>query len=176
MRFRRTPLAGAFIIEPERLIDERGFFARTFCREEFIEHGLNPDVAQCSVSFNSAPFTLRGMHRQEDPHAEDKIVRCTQGALFDVIVDMRRESATHCQWFGLDLTAENRSMLYIPKGVAHGFLTLLPDTEVSYQMSRSYNASSGRGARWNDPAFGIRWPRAPLQISVRDAEYPDYQP
>jgi dTDP-4-dehydrorhamnose 3,5-epimerase len=172
MRFTPTKIAGAYLIEPERHLDERGFFARTWCQREFEEHGLDSALVQCNISFSPRCGTLRGMHFQKPPHAEVKLVRCTRGAIFDVILDVRAGSPTHLAWQGFDLTAENRSALYIPKGLAHGFLTLVNDCEVFYQMSQFFEASAASGLRWNDPAFGIAWPHPPALISARDAEYP----
>src|SRR6266487_3389064 len=161
MIFIETTLKGAFIIEPERLEDERGFFARSFCRKEFEDHGLNPNLVQCSISFNKKKGTLRGMHYQISPHAEAKLVRCTMGAIYDVIIDLRPHLPTFKQWIAVELTAENRQMLYIPEGFAHGFQTLTDNTEVYYQMSQFYYPEYSRGVRWDDPAFGIVWPEAP---------------
>ena len=172
MKVKATPLAGAFIIEMEPIADERGFFARAFCRATFAEHGLNPAIDQCSVSFNTARGTLRGMHFQAAAAAEDKLVRCTAGAIFDAIVDIRRGSKTHGQWFGVELSAANRRQLYIPKGFAHGFLTLAGETEVFYQISTPFVPTAARGVRWNDPAIGVAWPFAPIVVSARDAAYP----
>ena len=169
-----TPLAGAFLIEPERLADERGFFARTHCRREFAAAGLNPDIAQCSVSFNTRRGTLRGMHHQAPPFAETKLVRCTQGAIYDVILDLRPGSASFRRWTAFELTAENRRILYIPKGMAHGFQTLADATEVSYQISEFYAPGHGRGVRWNDPAFAIEWPLPDPILCERDRSYPDF--
>lgn len=175
MIFRETKLPGVFIIEEQRLKDERGFFGRTFCRNEFAGHGLNPDVAQCNVSFNRHAGTLRGMHYQSAPHAEDKLIRCTRGKLYDVVVDLRRQSPTFKQWFSLELTGDNRRMLYIPKGCAHGFQTLEDNTEVFYQMSEFHHPEFACGIRWNDPLFGIQWPSGVQAIlSERDLRWPDY--
>jgi dTDP-4-dehydrorhamnose 3,5-epimerase len=176
MIFKETDLAGAFLIEPERLEDERGFFARTFDRAIFKERGLVPDIVQCNVSFNRWKGTLRGMHYQTLPFAEDKLVRCTRGAIHDVIVDLRPDSPTYLWHIALCLTAENREMVYVPKGFAHGFLTLVDDTEVSYQMSVPYSPEHARGIRWNDPAVGITWPAEIRVISERDRTLPDYEP
>lgn len=174
MIFNPTPLAGAFVIEPELRQDERGFFARAWCQREFTEHGLNPRLVQCSLSFNHKRGTLRGMHYQAAPYEEAKLVRCTSGAIYDVMVDLRPASATFKRYFGVTLSASAHNMLYIPEGFAHGFLTLEDNTEIFYQMSEFYAPDYGRGFRWNDPAFGIRWP-APVQvISERDAAYPDF--
>ena len=158
MRFTETRLKGAFIIEPERLEDERGFFARTFCQKEFGAHGLNSKIVQCNVSYNKHKGTLRGMHYQAPPMAEAKLVSCTRGAIYDVIIDLQPESPTYCQWFAEELNAENSKMIYIPEGFAHGFQTLEDETEVFYQMSEFYSPEHARGVRWDDPAFGIKWP------------------
>ena len=174
MIFTETKLAGAFVIEPERRADKRGFFARTYCRQEFEEHGLNPDVVQCNVSFNKRKGTLRGMHYQAAPFAEVKLVRCTSGSIYDVIIDLRPASATFKQYFAAELSAENRRMLYIPEDFAHGFQTLQDDTEVFYQMAQGYSAEHARGVRWNDPAFGIEWPKDERIIIQRDQNYPDF--
>ena len=173
MIFAPTTLPGAMVVGLERREDERGFFARSFCRQEFEAQGLDPCVAQCNVSFNRRRGTLRGMHWQAAPHGEAKLVRTTQGAIWDVIVDLRADSPTFCRWFGVELTAENHQALYIPEGFAHGFQTLVDDVEVFYQMSTSYVPGAQRGARWDDPAFGIQWPVHPPFLSERDATYPD---
>jgi dTDP-4-dehydrorhamnose 3,5-epimerase len=175
MIFAETKLAGVYTIDMQCLKDERGFFGRSFCRNEFFERGLNPEVAQCNISFNRYAGTLRGMHYQEAPFAEDKLVRCTRGNLYDVVVDLRRESPTFKQWIALELSADNWRMLYIPKGCAHGFLTLADNTEIVYQMSEFYHPESGRGVRWNDPAFGIEWPeRNRVMMSEKDRNWADY--
>ncbi len=176
MLFRETTLKGAFVIESERLEDERGFFARTWCQEEFEAHGLNARLVQCSISFNRKKGTLRGMHYQVAPHVEAKLVRCTMGAICDVIIDLRPQSPTFMQWIAEELTAENRKALYIPEGLAHGFQTLADNTEVFYQISTSYHPDSARAVRWNDPAFEIRWPSFPTVISLKDKTYPDWTP
>ena len=171
MKFIETRLKGAFIIEPEKLKDERGFFARTFCQEEFKMHGLNPHFVQCSRSFNRKKGTLRGMHYQAPPHQEDKLVMCTKGAMYDVIIDLRSQSATCKQWIAVELTAENHKMIYVPKDFAHGFQTLENNTEVFYQISEFYYPERARGLKWDDPAFGIEWPiRNPL-LSDKDKSY-----
>jgi dTDP-4-dehydrorhamnose 3,5-epimerase len=176
MIFKETKLPGAFVIEVERLVDDRGFFGRSFCRHEFVRHGLNPDVAQCNVSFNRDSGTLRGMHFQAAPHAEEKLVRCTRGGLYDVIMDLRRESPTFKQWIGAELTEDNGRMIYIPAGFAHGFQTLTDHTEIFYQIFAFYHPESARGVRWNDPAFGIQWPAGDRVIlSERDRNWPDYK-
>lgn len=174
MIFAPTALVGAFVIELERREDERGFFARSYCQREFEAHGLDPAVVQCNVSFNRRRGTLRGMHWQEEPHGEAKLVRVTRGALWDAIVDLRPDSPSHCRWVGVELTAENHRALYIPRGFAHGFQTLTDDVEVFYQMSAFYVPEAQRGVRWDDPAFGIEWPILPPFLSVRDATYPDF--
>lgn len=170
--FKETKLKGAFVIEPERIEDERGFFARTFCRREFEAQGLDPNLAQCSVSFNKRKGTLRGMHYQVSPYQETKLIRCTRGAIYDVILDLRPNSPTFKQWASVELTGENGRMVYIPEGVAHGFQTLEPDTEVFYQMSESYNSESSRGVRWNDSSIVIEWPIAQPIMSARDQALP----
>lgn len=174
MKFTEASLKGAFIIEPDRIEDDRGFFARTFCRQEFEKHGLNPNLVQCSVSFNTKRGTVRGMHYQAKPHEEVRLVRCTRGAMYDVILDLRVDSPTFKQWIAVELTAENRAMVYLPEGFAHGFQTLEDDTEVFYQMSEFYHPESARGVRWDDPAFGIQWPPGNRIISVKDLAYPDF--
>jgi dTDP-4-dehydrorhamnose 3,5-epimerase len=176
MIFTESALAGAYIVEMERMEDDRGFFARSFCAEEFAAHGLAADMRQCSVSFNSSRATLRGLHFQADAHAEDKLVRCTAGAIFDVIVDLRPHSPTCRRWAGLELTAENRRALFVPKGFAHGFITLTDGAEVLYMMSVPYAAGFGRGVRWNDPALAIDWPLEPKYMTDRDAAYPLLDP
>jgi len=172
--FTETRLAGAFVIELDRRWDERGFFARTFCEQEFEAHGLNAQVVQCNVSFNKRKGTLRGMHYQAAPFAEAKLVRCTSGSIYDVIIDLRPVSATFKQYFAVELTSQNRRMLYIPEDFAHGFQTLQDDTEVFYQMAQRYSAEHARGVRWNDPAFGIEWPEGDRIIIERDQNYPDF--
>jgi dTDP-4-dehydrorhamnose 3,5-epimerase len=174
MKFISTDIPGAYLIEMMPISDERGFFARSWCALEFTEQGLNPRLVQCSVSFNFRRGTLRGMHYQAKPYEEAKLVRCTQGALYDVIVDLRPDSPAYCRWIGVELSAHNHRMLYIPEGVAHGFQTLADDTEVFYQMSEFYQGESARGVRWNDPAFGIDWPPEERTISLRDQQYPDF--
>jgi dTDP-4-dehydrorhamnose 3,5-epimerase len=175
MIFDETKLAGVFKIRPERKPDDRGFFARTWCQKEYADHGLDARLVQCSISYNIRKGTLRGMHYQQAPFAETKVVRCTQGAIYDVVVDLRPQSPTFREWIAAFLTAENRDMMYIPKGCAHGFLTLADATEVFYQMSEFYNAESARGVRWDDPTFKIVWPEKVEAISERDRTYPDFQ-
>jgi dTDP-4-dehydrorhamnose 3,5-epimerase len=170
--FKETALQGAYTLDLQRIEDERGFFARSFCAEEFAAHGLPRQVSQSSVSFNRRRGTLRGLHFQAAPHAEEKLVRCTAGAIFDVIVDLREHSSTRYRWVGVELSAENRRALYVPKDFAHGFITLADDSEVLYSMSVPYAPGFERGVRWNDPAFGIAWPLEPEHIAPRDAAYP----
>jgi dTDP-4-dehydrorhamnose 3,5-epimerase len=172
--FTEAPLKGAFVIEPEPLADTRGFFARTWCQREAEKHGLNPRLVQCSVSFNLRRGTLRGLHYQAAPHEEAKLVRCTTGAIHDVIVDLRPDSPTFRGHFAVLLSAKNRRMLYVPEGFAHGFQTIEDGTEVFYQMSEFYSPQSARGVRWDDPAFGIVWPAADRIINERDRAYPDF--
>jgi dTDP-4-dehydrorhamnose 3,5-epimerase len=173
VRFTELELAGAWRIDIEPHRDDRGFFARTYCAREFTEHGLVPDVAQCSTSFNAKRGTVRGMHYQLAPHAEEKVVRCTAGAIFDVIVDIRPDSRTYSRWCGLELSAENRRMLYIPTGFAHGFQTLTDNAEVLYQISVEYAPGASRGIRWTDPSLNIAWPiTAGVIVSERDASFP----
>src|SRR6478672_13406760 len=176
MRFEKTPLPGAWLIELDLLGDERGWFARTFDADEFQRRGMNPAVVQCSASFNARRGTVRGMHYQAEPHGESKLVRCVRGAIFDVAVDLRPTSASLRRWHGVELSAENRRALYIPAGLAHGFQTLTDDCEVLYQMGHRYVPEAARGVRWDDPAFGIRWPEAAADrtISEKDRAYPDF--
>ncbi len=176
MIFTPTPLAGALVIDMERVTDERGFFARSYCTADFAAQGLPFAATQCSVSFNPRQGTLRGLHFQAAPDEEDKLVRCTAGAVFDVLVDMRVGSPTYRHWFGTELTARNHRALYVPKGLAHGFISLVDDTEVFYMISVAYVAGGARGVRWNDPALGIRWPLQPVVMSVRDATHPLLEP
>jgi dTDP-4-dehydrorhamnose 3,5-epimerase len=176
MIFTEADVAGAYIIDVEPHSDERGLFARTWCRREFQEHGLDTDVAQCSTSFNARTGTLRGLHLQAAPLEEIKIVRCTSGAIHDVIVDLRPESPSYLMHATVQLTMENRRMLYIPKGVAHGFQTLVDRTEVAYQMSEFFTPDHARGVRWDDPAFGIEWPIGECIMNERDRTYPDFVP
>ena len=174
MRFIETPLAGAFLIELDLLRDERGYFARTFDAVEFKAAGLDPIVIQCNTSFNARRGTLRGMHYQADPDGEPKLVRCTRGAIFDVAVDLRPDSATYCRWFGAELNADNGRMLYIPVGMAHGFQTLEDESDVHYQMAHHYVAGQVRGVRFDDPAFGIEWPLPNPIVSERDRGFTDF--
>ena len=175
MNFTETRLQGAFIIEPERREDARGFFARVFCVDEFGAHGLEINLVQCSISFNKQMGTLRGMHFQTFPHEEVRLVRCTTGAVYDVVVDLRPDSPTFKQWMAEVLTSENRRMMYVPRGFAHGFLTLENNCEVLYQMSEFYHNENAGGVRWNDPAFGIEWPAQVKLISERDRTFKDFK-
>lgn len=174
MIFSETRLPGVFIIDPERQEDARGFFARIWCQREFEAHRLNPRLVQCSISFNKTKGTLRGMHFQSAPHEETKLVRCTMGAIYDVILDLRSHSPTFKEHIAVVLSADNRKTVYVPEGVAHGFQTLEGHTEVFYQMTEFHVPASARGVRWDDPAFGISWPAAERIISERDRSYPDF--
>jgi dTDP-4-dehydrorhamnose 3,5-epimerase len=176
MQFTRTPLEGAYLIDLQKRGDERGFFARLFCREEFLQHGLDPNVLQANNSLSAEKGTLRGLHYQLPPYEETKLVRCIKGSLYDVILDLRRDSPTFGRSFGAELTADNRRMLYVPRGFAHGFITLEPDVEILYMVSAAYSQENERGIRWNDPRFNIQWPIAPTVISERDQNHPDYHP
>jgi dTDP-4-dehydrorhamnose 3,5-epimerase len=176
MRFIETELKGAFVIEPELISDERGYFARTWSAEDFAAHGLNQRVVQCSTAYNRHQGTIRGMHFQVDPHEEAKLVRCTRGAIYDVIVDLRSGSPTRYRWTAVELSEEAPRMFYIPEGFAHGYQTLADNTEVFYQISQHYRPGSGRGLRWDDPALDIKWPLPVSQVSSRDKEHPLMQP
>jgi dTDP-4-dehydrorhamnose 3,5-epimerase len=167
-------LAGAFLIRPERHEDERGYFARTYCVRELAEHGIDPQVVQRSISYNRHRGTLRGMHFQAAPHEENKIVSCRRGAVFDVAIDLRRESSTYRRWFGVTLTDEEATAFFIPKGCAHGFITLADETTVDYAISCFHDPASARGVRWDDPAFGVEWPLQPIVIADRDRRYADF--
>jgi dTDP-4-dehydrorhamnose 3,5-epimerase len=174
MTFTETALAGAFVIKPELIKDERGFFARVWSEKEFGEHGLESRLVECDASFNLKKGTLRGMHYQVAPHAQAKLVSCVRGSIYDVVIDLRRNSPTFKKWVATDLSASNRLMLYVPKALAHGFQTLEDNTEVFYQMSEVYVPESARGVRWNDPAFSIPWPADTRTIVERDQNYPDF--
>lgn len=177
MIFLPTAIAGVHEIEPERFADDRGYFARTYCAREFAEHGLDPSIAQCSVSYSVRPGTLRGMHYQVDPHAEAKLVRCMSGAIYDVALDLRPTSASYLAWHATELSVENGRALFVPAGCAHGFQTLLDGSAVLYQISVAFEPAAGRGVRWDDPAFAIEWPPPPAggrTISSRDESYPDH--
>jgi dTDP-4-dehydrorhamnose 3,5-epimerase len=175
MIFTETGIPRAFVIAPERHEDERGFFTRVWCQRECEAQGMNPHFVQCNISFNTRQGTLRGMHWQADPYGEAKLVRCTRGAIYDVIIDLRPDSGTFKHHYAVILTAENYTMLYVPEGCAHGFLTLVDETEVFYQMSQFYHPESQRGVRWNDPAFGIHWIADVQVMSRRDNSYPNFE-
>ena len=174
MIFTLTPLPGAYLIALEHLEDGRGFFARSFCQREFEAHGINPRIAQCNVSFNRKRGTLRGLHFQAPPNEETKVVRCTQGAVWDVIVDLRPDSPTFKRWHATELSAHNRFAFYIPEGIAHGFQTLTENAEVLYLMSEFYHPEGARGVPWDDPAFGIQWPLPNPVMSGRDRGFPRF--
>jgi dTDP-4-dehydrorhamnose 3,5-epimerase len=176
LRFHATPIAGCFVVDPVRRGDDRGFFARAFCQAEFEAAGIEGSFVQANNSLTHKPFTLRGMHYQLPPAAEVKLVRCLAGALFDVVADLRPDSPSHGQWFGAMLTAENRQMMVVPRGCAHGFLTMEPDTEAFYMVSAAYAPDRERGLRWDDAFLGIEWPRAPAELSAKDSAWPDYDP
>jgi dTDP-4-dehydrorhamnose 3,5-epimerase len=175
MHFSETNLSGVYEIDIDPIPDERGFFARTWCSDQFLRQGLNARLVQCSVSFNKKEGTLRGMHYQVAPHAEAKLVRCTRGSVYDVVLDLRAGSSSFRGWIAVLLSADKRNMVYVPEGCAHGFLTLQDECEIFYQMSEIYYPDCARGVRWSDPAFQIKWP-APVQvISERDRTYPDFR-
>lgn len=176
MEFVETALKGAYLVRPKRIEDDRGFFARAWCRDEFAGHLLNPGIAQLNVAFSHRKGTLRGLHHQHAPHAEAKFVRCTRGAIFDVIVDLRADSPTRGKWFGAELTADNGTMLYAPEGFAHGYQTLADDTEIYYLTSVPYAAAAASGVRYDDEGFGIKWPLPVAVISEADRTWPDYRP
>jgi dTDP-4-dehydrorhamnose 3,5-epimerase len=175
MIFSETGLPGAYVIDLERIEDERGFFARAWDERELTEHGLESRIAQCNVSFNKRKGTLRGMHLQRPPHQEVKLIRCTRGGLFDVIIDLRPDSGAYKRWIGIELTADNRRMLYVPRGFAHGFQTLEDDTETFYMVSEFYTPGAESGVRWDDPVFGIEWLLGrPTEVSEKDQHWPDF--
>jgi dTDP-4-dehydrorhamnose 3,5-epimerase len=175
MRFVETSVQGAYVVEPERTEDERGFFARTFDAAEFESRGLVPDVAECSVAYNDHRHTLRGMHYQQEPYGEAKLVRCTRGSVYDVAVDLRPGSSTYLGWAAVELSAENGRSFYIPRGCAHGYLTTTDMVELHYQISAPFAPDAAAGVRWDDPAVSVDWPAPPRVISARDASYPDLQ-
>jgi dTDP-4-dehydrorhamnose 3,5-epimerase len=176
VKFAETEVPGVWVVEPTILEDERGSFARTFDVEQFAEHGMDTAVVQCNTSFNARTGTLRGMHYQAEPHGEAKLIRCTRGAIHDVVVDLRPDSPTYRRWCATELAAESGRMVFAPVGVAHGFQTLVDGTEVHYQMSHVYVREAAQGVRWDDPAFGIEWPPGRRIISDRDRSYPDFRP
>jgi len=169
--FTETKIKGVYFIEPEILTDERGFFARSFCKEEFRKHGLETDIVQCNISYNKKRGTLRGMHYQVPPFEEAKIVSCTKGSIYDVVVDLRRGSPTYCQGIATELSEKNFKMVYIPRGCAHGFQTLDDEAIVYYQMTNFFHPECARGVRWNDPVFSIRWPISNPVLSDKDRSY-----
>ena len=172
MRFTETRLQGAYVVDIEPRPDDRGFFSRTYCSREFLEHGLTAKVAQCNLSYNHSAGTLRGMHMQVPPASEAKLVRCTRGAIFDAIVDMREGSPTHLEHIGVELSADNRRALFVPEGFAHGYLTLTDDAEVEYQVSEFYTPNTEHGFRHDDPRLGIAWPRPVTLVSDKDRDWP----
>lgn len=174
MQFEETPVEGAYVIRPQPRIDERGHFARIYCASEFARRGLVSDISQINTGFSPRVGTLRGMHYQAAPHAEVKVARCLRGAAFDVVVDLRPDAPTYKRWFGIELSAENGLMLYTPAGTAHGYLTLQPDTELSYLTSKPYAPDAVRGVRYDDAAFGIEWPAKIVLVSQADRSWPDY--
>ncbi|MDX2253608.1 MAG: dTDP-4-dehydrorhamnose 3,5-epimerase [Nitrospira sp.] len=174
MLFHQTPLQGCYVIEPELIRDHRGFFARVWCRQELEQHGLKAELMQSNIGRSVRKGTLRGLHFQIGTHAEVKIVRCTRGAMFDVVVDLRRESATYKRWFGIELTAENEKMIYVPEGFAQGYLTLSDNTEMNYHTSKLFNREAATGVRFDDPQFGIEWPIEIAVMSQQDQQWPDY--
>jgi dTDP-4-dehydrorhamnose 3,5-epimerase len=174
MRFHQTELPGAYLVDLELRVDERGFFARTWCQRELAEHGLNTNVVQANMSYNARRGTLRGLHYQVAPYAETKLVRCTRGAIYDVIVDLRPDSATYKRWIGVELTADNRRALYVPEGFAHGFVTLEDNTDVMYQVTAFFTPGAESGLRYDDPAFGIAWPIPVAVISEKDRSWPSF--
>jgi len=176
VNFIETPIPGVWIVRSEPSWDERGYFMRTYSLDEFAVNGLNPGIAQCSISYNPARSTLRGLHYQIEPHQESKLVRCVQGKVFDVSVDLRPDSPTYCKWFGVELAAESPDSLFIPEGCAHGFMTLATDTVMHYQISANYSPAQAAGVRWNDPTFAIEWPAEPELVSLRDRELADFIP
>lgn len=174
MIFTETRIKGAYIIEIEKIEDKRGFFGRSWCTNEFEEHGLNPNICQANVSFSKKKGTLRGMHYQKAPYQEVKIVQCTRGSIFDVIIDLRKNSPTYKEWIGVELTQDSYQMLYIPEDFAHGFITMEDHCVVSYLMTHLYTPGSAAGIRWNDPAFNIQWPFEPTILSEKDKSFPDF--
>lgn len=174
MIFKETKLKGAFEIEIKKLEDERGFFGRSWCANEMAEHGLNSAIKQANTSFSKTKGTIRGMHFQKAPYQESKLIRCTKGAILDVIIDLRPDSPTYKQWIGVELTESNYKMLYVPEDFAHGFMTLEDNSEVTYLVSQFYTPGAEAGIRWNDPAFGIDWPMKPTVISEKDQNHPNY--
>lgn len=177
MDFESSKLAGAYVIRMQKHTDERGYFARTWCLEEFLDQGIDCSFVQSSVSFNTHANTLRGMHLQTAPHGEAKLIRCLRGAVYDVILDLRKDSDTYLQWQAVEMTQDNGTMLFVPEGFAHGFQTLVPNTELSYHITEFYAPDHATGVRWDDPAFAIDWPEAAERtIAAKDREWPDFDP
>lgn len=174
MKFVKTDLKDVYVLELEKLVDERGFFARSFCTNELEAHGIAFQVAQMNISYNPSKHTFRGMHYQVEPKEEAKLIRCTRGSIYDAIIDVRRDSPTYMQWLSVELSDRNYRILYVPEGFAHGFITLEDGTEVNYQVSEFYNPGAERGIRWDDPAFAISWPAEPRLISDKDQNWPDF--
>jgi len=172
MKFSETPLAGCYVVYLEPFFDHRGFLARSWCTDEFLQHGLVSTFVQCNISFNTRCGTLRGLHYQTTPHEETKLIRCTRGVVYDVIVDLRKDSPSYLKWFSVELTQDNLTMLYVPAGVAHGFQTLQDNSELFYQMSEPYVSDCARGIHWNDPQLNIRWPIEEKILSDRDKALP----
>jgi len=172
MIFEETPLRGAYVIEPEKISDHRGFFARVWCKKELQRHGLNSELSQSNIGFSHVKGTLRGLHFQKPPHAESKIVRCTRGSIFDVIVDLRPESPTYKRWFGIELSDENRKMVYVAEGMAQGYMTLQDNTEINYHTTEFFTAEAASGVRFDDPVLGIRWPMRATAVSEQDRSWP----
>ena len=175
MIFKKTDLSGLFVIELELIKDKRGFFSQSFCETEFSNKNINSKIKQCNISQNNEKGTIRGIHFQKSPYEQAKIVSCTQGKVYDVIVDLRANSATYCQWYAIELSANNYKMVYIPEGFAHGFQTLEDYSIVFYQMFQHYHPESGSGVRWNDKAFNIKWPLRPKNMTIRDRNYSDFK-
>jgi dTDP-4-dehydrorhamnose 3,5-epimerase len=174
MKFNSTDIDGLYYVDIDRLKDERGFFGRAFCRQEFDEIGLDSEVCQANISYNQRAGTLRGMHYQKPPYQESKFIRCIRGSIYDVVIDLRKNSPTYCHSFGIELNDENRTALFVPKDFAHGFVTLTDDTEVIYMVSQSYVPNAEEGIRWDDPVFAIDWPINPSLVSSKDAQWPDF--
>lgn len=175
MEFTETEIKGAFVVRLKKIEDHRGYFARGWCQDEFAKHGLNPNVLQLNTGYSHRKGTLRGMHYQSAPHAEAKFIRCTRGAIYDVIIDLRPDSPTHGKWFGAELTADNGTMLYAPEGLAHGYQTLTDGAEMYYMTTAVFASGAAKGVRYNDPAFDIQWPLPVSVISEPDQKWPDYR-
>tara|TARA_B110000003_G_C16614884_1_gene520928 strand:- start:410 stop:940 length:531 start_codon:yes stop_codon:yes gene_type:complete len=174
MKFNSTDIDGLYYVDIDRLEDERGFFGRAFCSQEFEKINLDSEVCQANISYNHSAGTLRGMHYQKSPYQESKFIRCIKGSIYDVVIDLRKNSPTYCHWFGIELNDKNRTALFVPKDFAHGFVTLADDTEVIYLVSQSYVPNAEKGIRWDDPFFAIDWPISPSLVSSKDAQWPDF--